>query len=94
VPKRGIVSLRDASNSARRVVAVDAKPSQKQAGSIEEPMSEPSDDEHRVKLTPEHAELARRIAEVEGKTIEQVVADALTILWVRHATKRRLRHDD
>jgi hypothetical protein len=49
---------------------------------------EPSDDERRVKLTPEHAERAKRIAEVEGKTVEQVVADALTILWVRHATKR------
>jgi hypothetical protein len=51
-------------------------------------MSEPNDDECRVKLTPEHAERVKRISEVEGMTVEQVVAEALTILWVRHATKR------
>lgn len=46
------------------------------------------DDERRVRLTPEHAERVRRMAEVEDKTPEQIVADAVTILWVRHATKR------
>lgn len=51
-------------------------------------MSEPSDDERRVKLTPEQFERAKRISAVEGRTVEQVIADALTILWVRHATKR------
>lgn len=46
-----------------------------------------SDEACRVKLSPEHAERVKRIAAAEGKTPEQVVADALTILWVRHATK-------
>jgi len=40
-----------------------------------------------VSLTPELHQRATRIAKHEGKTVEQVVADALTILWVRYATK-------
>lgn len=46
-----------------------------------------TDDGSVVRLTPEHADRVKRIAAAEGKTPEQVVADALTILWVRHATK-------
>lgn len=46
-----------------------------------------ADEECRVKLTPEHADRVKRIAAAEGKTPEQVIGDAVTILWVRHATK-------
>lgn len=40
-----------------------------------------------VALTAEQHERARRIGVAEGKTIEQVVSDAMTIAWVRFATK-------
>lgn len=40
-----------------------------------------------VWLTPEHHKRAELIAKHTGQTVEQVVTDALTILWVRHATK-------
>lgn len=40
-----------------------------------------------VALTPEQHERARRIAAAEGKTVDQVVADAMTIAWVRFAAK-------
>jgi hypothetical protein len=46
-----------------------------------------SEEQRKIALTPEHFERAQRIAKHENKTVEQVVTDAMTILWVRHATK-------
>lgn len=50
-----------------------------------------SSDVKTVMLTPELYERARRLAEAEGISVEQAVADAIGVAWVRYAGKRKLK---
>lgn len=45
-------------------------------------------------LTPELLERLRRIAKAEGKTLAQVLDEAVQIHWVRFAARERLKPEE
>lgn len=44
-----------------------------------------------LRLAPELQDRLRRMAEAKGLTVEQVLADAVGVAWVRFACEQRLR---
>lgn len=47
-----------------------------------------------IGLTPEHLERIKRIAKAQGKTPEQVLADAVSAYWVRFACNQHLKPEE